>query len=193
MPSTAFDYWATTRRIALDEIERAHAAVGGTAPGRRYATQQVNQAYAVLLASQFQGYCRDLHSECANFIVRIVAPPPTLRRLVQDEFSRGRQIDRGNAQPGSLGADFGRLGIDFWDEVDGFDPQCVNRRRQLQVLNDWRNAIAHQDFDPTVLGGTTTLRLQQVRKWRVACHGLAVVFDEVMRQHLQALAGRPPW
>ena len=53
----------TSRRRALDEIEAAHASVGGTGPGRRYATQQINQAYAVLLASQFQGYCRDLHTE----------------------------------------------------------------------------------------------------------------------------------
>jgi hypothetical protein len=193
MPSTAFDHWSTIRRVALDEIEQAHAAVGGTGPGRRYATQQVNQAYAVLLAAQFQGFCRDLHSESANFIVRMVAPPPPLRRLLDAELVRGRQIDRGNAQPGSLGADFGRLGVDLWDEVDGFDAKCVARRSQLKVLNDWRNAIAHQDFNPTALGGATTLRLRQVRKWRAACHGLAVAFDEVMYQHLQALAGQAPW
>jgi len=49
--------------MALDEIEAAHASVGGTGPGRRYATQQINQAYALLIASQFQGFCHDLHTE----------------------------------------------------------------------------------------------------------------------------------
>src|SRR5262249_4886215 len=117
MPSTAFDHWSTTRRIALDEIKQAHAAVGGTGPGRRYATQQINHAYAVLLASQFQGFCRDLHSEGVDFLVKMIVPFPTLWPLVRAEFVRGRQIDRGNAQPGSIGADFGRLGIDFWVEV----------------------------------------------------------------------------
>jgi hypothetical protein len=61
MPSLAYREWITTRADALGEIEQAHAAVGGTGRGRRYATQQINQAYAVMLASQFQGYCRDLH------------------------------------------------------------------------------------------------------------------------------------
>jgi hypothetical protein len=56
MPSLAYREWITTRADALGEIERAHAAVGGTGRRRRYATQQINQAYDVMLASQFQGY-----------------------------------------------------------------------------------------------------------------------------------------
>jgi hypothetical protein len=192
MPSTAFDHWSTTRRIALDEIEQAHAAVGGTGPGRRYATQQVNKAYAVLLAAQFQGYCRDLHTECVVVLITAVAPPPALHELVSEGFTRGRHLDRGNAQPASIGADFDRLGIKLWDEVYRFDPPCRARKDQLEQLNKWRNAIAHQDFDPNLLGGTT-LRLQQVRQWRAACHGLAVAFDEVIRQRLQALTGQAPW
>ena len=44
------------RARALDEMAEAHAAVGGTARGRRYTTQQLNQAYAVLLAAHFQGF-----------------------------------------------------------------------------------------------------------------------------------------
>jgi hypothetical protein len=56
MPSTSYRHWRTVRASALDEIAHAHAAVGGTARGRRYTTQQINRAYAMLLASQFQGY-----------------------------------------------------------------------------------------------------------------------------------------
>jgi hypothetical protein len=50
MPSIAYRQWVTTRAAALDEIARAHIAVGGTRRGRRYATQQLNRLYAVLLA-----------------------------------------------------------------------------------------------------------------------------------------------
>src|SRR5438093_2420675 len=114
MPSTSHRQWRTVRASALDEIAHAHVAVGGTARGRRYTTQQVNRAYAMLLASQFQGFCRDLHSECIDHILGVLAPPPALLILVRAEFTRGRQLDRGNAQSSSLGADFGRLGIDFW-------------------------------------------------------------------------------
>jgi hypothetical protein len=193
MPSTSYRRWTTTRAGALDEIEQAHAAVGGTGRGRRYATQQVNQAYAVLLASQFQGFCRDLHSESVDHLVAAIAPPPGLLTLVQTEFTRGRQMDRGNAQPSSIGADFSRLGIGFWTEVDRYNPRNAARRSLLETLNNWRNAIAHQDFDPSRLGGRATLRLIQVRRWRVACHHLAQAFDGVMRLHLQPLTGAPRW
>jgi hypothetical protein len=191
MPSVSYRRWRTTRANALDEIARAHAAVGGTGPGRRYATQQVNHAYAVLLASQFQGFCRDLHSECVDHLVRAIPAP--LQPVVRAEFTRGRQLDRGNAQPGSIGADFGRLGVRFWDEVETFSPQNAERRDRLEELNNWRNAIAHQDFDPARLGAATTLRLAQVRRWRNACRGLARAFDEVMRRHVHALTGAAPW
>jgi hypothetical protein len=53
--------------------------------------------------------------------------------------------------------------------------------------------IVHQDFDLAKLGGTTILRLQQVRRWRGACNRLARAFDEVMRRHLQTLTGSSPW
>ncbi len=192
MPSNSYREWATTRGNALDEIAQAHAAVGGTSRGRRYATQQINRAYAVLLASQFQGFCRDLHSECVDYLVNTITPVP-LQSVIRQEFTQNRQLDRGNARPGSIGADFGRLGIDFWPEVENHHPDNPARKKTLEDLNGWRNAIVHQDFDPTKLGGTTTLQLQRVRQWRVACCLLAQSFDEVMRHYLQPLTGVSPW
>jgi hypothetical protein len=193
MPSISYRRWTHLRANALDEIAQAHAAVGGTKRGRRYATQQINHAYAVLLASQFQGFCRDLHSECLDHLVAALAPAPALLPLMQAEFVRGRQLDFGNAQPASIGADFGRLGLDFWTEAVSHDLNSQARKEDLSRLNEWRNAIAHQKFDPAKLEGTTILRLTQVRRWRVTCRHLARVFDEVMRRRLQALLGTSPW
>jgi len=73
MPSRSFNLWLSERRQALDQIAAAHVAVGGAGPGRRYATEQINQAYAMLLSSQFQGFCRDLHSEAVDHICGPVA------------------------------------------------------------------------------------------------------------------------
>jgi hypothetical protein len=193
MPSASYRRWTSVRGTALDEIPISDEAVGGTKRGRRFATQQINQAYAVLLASQFQGFCRDLHSECVNALVTALAPPPAIWPLVQAEFTRGRHLDRGNAQPASLGAEFGRLGIDFWAEVVNYNVRNRGRRSDLEHLNDWRNAIAHQDFDPAKPGGTTALRLGQVRRWRTTCRRLARAFDEVMRRRLEALTATSPW
>jgi hypothetical protein len=67
-----------------------------------------------------------------------------------------------------------------------------NRRRELvQELIDWRNAIAHQDFDP--VGGDPTLHLGRVRSWRRAVNALTGYFDRVMGSYLGGLMGAPPW
>lgn len=176
---------------ALDEIEHAHRQVGGGGRGRRYATQQINHAYAVLLSSQFQAYCRDLHSECV-FVFIANLRPPSVQAVLRGEMLRGRTLDRGNPNPGNLGSDFNRLGLNFWDEV--YRRNAGHRRHNMALaeLNLWRNAIAHQDFtDPTV--GGQALRLQTIRTWRRACTALVTAFDTVMAVHLGLLFGTRPW
>jgi len=84
------------------------------------------------------------------------------------------------------------FGLLFWDEARNLDFRNQARHNRLEELNLWRNAIAHQDFNPATLGATT-LRLQVVREWRRACDRLATVFDEVMRQHIESIVGASPW
>ena len=192
MPSISLQEWNNTRAARLDEIEHAHARVGGTGPGRRYATQQINQAYAVLLSSQFQGFCRDLHSESLDHIVRAVRPV-ALQTALRAEFVFRRTLDTGNPNPGNIGSDFNRFGLLFWSEVRGHDTRNEQRQKALGELNEWRNAIAHQDFDPAKLGGTTTLQLSQVREWRGAVSGLARSFDVTLSRYIATLVGAAPW
>jgi RiboL-PSP-HEPN len=191
MPSNSYRRWIKTQSAALDQMENAHASVGGTEPGRRYSTDQINHAYAILLASQFQGFCRDLHTESASHLVSALLPP-SMRPIVSAEFTRDRKLDKGNANPGNLGNDFNRLGLVFWDKVKQLNTRNSARNRALELLNEWRNAIAHQDFDPVKLGGST-LRLEQVRSWRSACEQLARAFDRVMRDHICTVIGIVPW
>jgi RiboL-PSP-HEPN len=194
MASVSYDQWRTTRAKDLAQIAKAHAAVGGTKRGRRYATQQINHAYAVLLASQFQGFCRDLHTECVTHVLSSITSNPTTQLLIRAEFTRNRRVDRGNAQPASLEEDFGRFGMTkFWGELQKVDARSTIWKDQLENLNHWRNAIAHQDFDPTKLGGTTNLRLATVRRWHAGCRRLARTIDEAMRRQLQVVTGTFPW
>ncbi len=193
MPSKALLTWRSVRAQALDEIKNAHASIGGTGPGRRYATQQVNQAYAVMVASQFQGFCRDLHTESVTVIVDIVQPPPLLTQIVRDRFMLGRQLESKNAQPSSVGSDFGWFGIGFWKEVNTLLQDGGASQGKLQELIDWRNAIAHQDFNKVSPGGSPNLTLKRVRQWRGVCDKLARTFDRVMWRYLRSLKGKPPW
>lgn len=192
MPSNSLVNWNSDRSDALDEIRDAHQTVGGTGRGRRYTTMQINHAYTMLLSSQFQGFCRDLHSESVDHIVRVIHPKE-LRGIVRAEFTLHRKLDRGNPNPGNIGADFNRLGLLFWDHVRAQSRWNIGRTNHLTNLNDWRNAIAHQDFDPAKLGGTIKLRLATVNQWRKACNQLANVFDGIMQNHIHQISGTHPW
>jgi hypothetical protein len=191
MPSHSLNTWLTARSVALDQIEDAHRSVGGTGRGRRYTTHHLNQAYTVLLVAQSQGFCRDLHDECIECLVAGITPVRR-RDIVDEALSLNRKLDTGNPNPGNIGSDFGRFGLKFWDEVRLQDARNESRQAHLEDLHDWRNAIAHQNFDPAVLG-STALRLELVRIWRQACHHLATSFDEVMRRYIHSLMGTWPW
>jgi hypothetical protein len=192
MPSLAFHQWETVRAASLTEFETAHRELSGSGSSRRHLTQQINQAYAVLLASEFQGFCRDLYLECANHLVVGVALPR--RAIYLANFQHGCKLDTGNATASTLGADFDRLGLRFWLAVDADHPRNAQRKALLQRLNRWRNAIAHSDFAPDMCkGGRPALRLAAVRTWRKACRGLGHSFDKVMRLHLPAVTGSTPW
>src|SRR5204863_6931974 len=117
-----------------------------------------------------------------------------LRELLRNNLVFGRKIDRGNPSPGNLGSDFNRFGISFWALVDVHRPQNLARKVALEEMNEWRNAIAHQDFAASMLkAGRPGLTLAQVQTWRKACDGLARSFEEVLRRHLHILTGAVPW
>jgi len=184
--------WNTTAAGKLNDIEAAHRGIGGTGRGRRFATEQINHAYAVLLASQFQKFCRDLHSECVDRIVSAVAPD-VLKPVLREELFMRRTLDRGNANPNNIGLDFNRLGLDFWAAVNVDYSKNERRKQLLEELNAWRNAIAHQDFDPARLAGATILHLRRVRLWRRVCNRLAKSFDSVMGTYIMGITGTSPW
>jgi hypothetical protein len=192
MPSRALRNWQTRSRKVLDEVEAAHAVVGGGRAARSFARQQINQAYVVLLSSQFQRFCRDLHSDAADFLASQVSYAP-LAPVLKASLSLGRRLDSGNPNPLNIGSDFSRFGIDVWALARQRDARTVRRREKLETLNRWRNAVAHQDFRNISLGGRETVRFGEVREWRAACDGLAVDFDGVLRVYLKTLSGALPW
>lgn len=191
MPSRSLQRWHTHGRRALDEIEAAHRAVGRKGPGARYAAQQINQAYVVLLSSQFQRFCRDLHSECVGHLILEV--PAAIRIIVRTQFDFGRKLDTGNPNPGNIGSDFDRLGIKFWPTLKAGNPLTELRQAALVTMNRWRNAVAHQDFSHPDLGNRDQLRLTEIRSWRSACELLAVDFEQVMYHYLRTATGMSPW
>jgi hypothetical protein len=191
MPSQSLKHWNEQSAAALDWVEAAHRAVRGARRGGRHATQQINQSYLMLLSSHFQQFCRSLHSEAAERLTRAV--DPALRPMLQMALTVGRKLDQGNPNPGNLGADFGRLGMCFWDDVASFRKRNETRRAKLARMGHWRNAIAHQDFTSAIhvqeLGGRTEIKLQEVRAFRRVCSDLARDFDAVVLAYIKTVAG----
>jgi hypothetical protein len=193
--SLSLDNWNGDRARRLDEIEEAHRRVGGAGRGRRYATRQLNRGYALLLAAEFQGFCRQLHIESAIQLRNAIASPD-VGRIMQANLQRGRRLDRGNATPDNIGADFGNFGLNIWDSLSRHSDRASRFKKDLESLNTWRNAIVHDDFRSAQAfprGLETPLGIAHVRRWRRACDKLAIILDAAMHDHLKRLTGQPPW
>ena len=56
MPSNSLRLWRSIRRQELDDVEAAHASIGGSGRVRRSATLQLNYSFTLLLSANFQGF-----------------------------------------------------------------------------------------------------------------------------------------
>lgn len=147
MSSEALSSWEGPRQSNLDELVAVHHQVAGTGPGRKWTTRQLNGSLLFRLASEFQGFARDLHDEAADVFAEWAAPDNgAVRNVVHGRMTESRQLDRGNAQPGSLGSDFGRLGLELWPALNRRNSRTPIHQATSAKLNDLRNAIAHDQI-----------------------------------------------
>lgn len=185
MPSPALIAWSTDSAAALAQL-----AADDSSPSER--PRQFDYAYVLLLCAHFQAYCRSLHSDATQALAESI--DPEIGAVLDDNLSFARQLDHRNAQPGTLAADFKRFGIAFWTVVEEADVRNAKRRRQLEALNAWRNAIAHHDVESRrneLIPREATAGA--CRTWHGALDGLAQTFDRVLAERLQALIGFDPW
>jgi hypothetical protein len=68
----------------------------------------------------------------------------------------------------------------FWQQVNALGARNAARQKQLEDMNTWRNAIAHQDWAKV----GPDLRLAAVQAWRSNCAALAKAFDAAVGDHL---------
>lgn len=132
MPSNALIIWQRDRAEKLNYIEDVHQRNGGVQRGRRFTTEQANHIYAVVLSGEFQGFCRDLHDECSDFVANVVANA-VVKDLTRDALVQKRGLDKGNADYTNIKEDYARLGIRLWDEV----------KQQYVHGETWRSRLAH--------------------------------------------------
>lgn len=195
MASSSLEAWRSDASAAFDEIENAHRAVGGTKPGRRFLTQQLDYAYVTLLAARFQGFTRALHTQTADAIAA-GAHRTAYEVLLLESLTHNRSLDKHNAQPNAIAEDFDRFGLDVWAKVDAARKGNDERRRKLWALITWRNAIAHYDIDAKLGKGAldpVKITLGTCTRWRSALNVLAGSLDTVAADQCQALGLSRPW
>jgi hypothetical protein len=134
------------------------------------------RGYALLLSAHFQGFCRDLYTECAQMIVLKIRA--TLQPLIQSQFTAHRRLDHGNPTLETIRADFERFGLKL--DLPAVDPANPGRLTHLDRLNKWRNVAAHSGTVPAGI----PLDLPSLRDWRASCDGLAASLDAIMYNHL---------
>ncbi|MDX6343200.1 MAG: hypothetical protein QOH87_3338 [Trebonia sp.] len=91
--------WAAARANRIKRLRAAHEAFGGTGPGRRWVTDELNHALILRLASEFQGFARDLHDETGAFVARCLAPG---NQQLQDSRAAHCHLSRGGRGTGGV-------------------------------------------------------------------------------------------
>lgn len=184
------------REGRIQELYDAHTLVGGVGRGRRFATEQLNWSITLRLASEFQGFVRDLHDEAADiFLSRTYHASPAFESSLRNLLLQNRQIDNRNATPSTLQQDFSRLGFFMLPEVRARYRYGATWISRLEQLNDARNGVAHDDRTKmNRAAGGSVLRLRRVQEWHAAVRGLTNACDRVTSEKLaNVLGGGQPW
>ncbi len=139
-----------------------------------------------------------MHDEgTAFFAASIAQGNGAAEAAVRSLLATNRQLDKGNAQPGSLGADYGRLGLELWPALEARYPNRTKAQNgALDKLNRARNALAHGLDAPIrdLRADGYPLTLATFRRWRALLDSLATNIDDELAAQLGFLFGQPaPW
>ena len=197
--SSAIASWRSWRGDILDGVEEAHQVAAAAGLGETI-VGQLTFAYTLLLSSQFQGFCRDLHLAVADaYFLYVAEHSIAAANVLRSRLVEGRKLDQGNPSPANIGSDFGRFAVRFWDRIVSLHPHAEHAKQRLDMLCLWRNSIAHSDFSDPRLGANRlqpgakpTLTLDEARDFRRACDELATVFDSFAHDLLVVLVEGPP-
>jgi hypothetical protein len=170
---------------SLAQIDAQCAATAAATPLKFVLLDENLRGYVLLLSAHFQGFCRDLYTECAQTILSRVRV--RLRLAISKQFTAHRRLDHGNPSIENLGIDYGRFG--FTLDLSGADPANAIRITNLGQVNKWRNAAAHHGNVP--MGPPLDMPMLQI--WRNSCDGLATSLDEIMYTTMLRVLSRKPW
>lgn len=162
-----------------------------------WAADELDQALVLRVASEFQGFARDLHDEAIELIGEAVAPGDLRRQLLLSlPYKAARRLDRGNADARALNQDFSLFGLVLWFDLEQHHPdRAPGWKTALEALNTARNGSAHDDAAKIRAAEQAgwPVSLASVRRWRESLDGLAAAMDHVVGAYLTAKFAASPW
>lgn len=194
MSSAALGRWTTDRTTRLNNLLASHRAVSGSHVGRRRSTEKINHALILRLASEFQGFVRDLHDECVEVVIIDGASSAQFVTIARASLRRSRKLDSGNANWANICDDFSRFGVSLSSELRARNARrYVSWVQKLSRLNAARNAIAHEDR--IALASCTAdqpLTLRTYMNCRSALGAMASGIDHAIGEYLSDTIGARP-
>lgn len=189
MPSAALTQWQCDRSARLKEVD-AHCTSLQTSGLARTLLEESLRGYVMHLSAHFQGFCRDLYTECSQVVVAAI--PPNLQATAQTQFTTLLALEKGNPIYANIKTDFSRFG--FVLDLNAVMPDSMQQITKLSHLNTWRNRSAHQGTQTLAGSVPAVLTLSTIQDWRATCDGLSQALDAIMYNELtRILGGAAPW
>jgi len=173
----------------------AAAAATGVAREAEGHLEECLRGLVMHLSAHFQGFARDLYTECSQACAAAVLAPPGMSATMQRQFLAQLALEKGNPTNENLVKDFSRFGLDLSFTAPHVADRVANgpRLTHLGQLQAWRNRAVHQGTSPLGGGVPQALTLAIIQAWRSSCDGLATSLDDIMYNQLSAVLGKAPW
>lgn len=160
--------------------------------------RHADEMLIVRLATEFQGYARDLHDEAIAFLaITATSGNQSLASVLRVGMAGDRALNKGNANKDALAKDFARIGMIFWPALEVQARQFVPQwKADLGQITEMRNAIVHGNRAQLLKlqRGGLTFNRSLVQRWQGSIDQLAATMDDVVGSYLGALLGVPqPW
>lgn len=185
MSSASLQRWQSVSMIRLAHIEAQCIATTTLAPPNPELAEENLRAFVLLLSSHFQGFCRELYTECTQ--VFAISLSAAMQPTIQAQFSAELKVNGLNPTAENIRKDFERFAFQINFDAD---PKNAPRITQLGHLNKWRKSIAHHSVTPPA--GIPALTFANVQGWKSSCDGLAIWLNSIMFTELSRILGAPP-
>src|SRR5271170_5802963 len=109
VPSAALTRWLNDRMPRLNEVDAHCTAILALVPSNPTFFDETLRGFVLHLSAHFQGFCRDLYTECSQ--IMIAAIPAGLQATSQVQFSSQLALEKRNPNHDTIKQDFNRFGF----------------------------------------------------------------------------------